>query len=105
MRRSLTLRRTWRPWHSRCCWAGWPPADPTTREPIPRPRRAPPTESEESSETEAGGEVDKAGFVDDLKAGSRPPRRRTMTMHMDMGGQAIHADGEADYTTTPPRWP
>ncbi len=26
-----------------------------------------------------------------------------MTMHMDMGGQVIHADGAVDYTTTPPQ--
>jgi len=61
------------------------------------------TESQESSETEAGSEVDKAAFVDDLKAGLEASTTAKMTMHMDMGGQALHADGAVDYTTSPPQ--
>jgi hypothetical protein len=60
-------------------------------------------DSDESSEVESGGEVDKAAFVDDLKAGLEASTTAKMAMHMDMGGQVIHADGDVDYTTSPPQ--
>ncbi len=62
-----------------------------------------PTESQDSTETESGSEVDKAAFVDDLKAGLEASTTAQMTMNMDMGGQAITADGAVDYTTSPPQ--
>lgn len=61
------------------------------------------TESQDSTETESGGEVDKAAFVDDLKAGLKASTTAQMTMDMDMGGQGITADGAVDYTTSPPQ--
>lgn len=61
------------------------------------------SEPTESSDTESGGEVDPADFVDDLKSGLEASTTARMTMHMDMAGQAIHADGAVDYTTTPPQ--
>jgi len=60
-------------------------------------------ETSESPETESGGEVDTATFVDDLKAGLEASTTAQMTMAMDMGGQALNADGEVDYTTSPPQ--
>jgi hypothetical protein len=61
------------------------------------------TESQDSSETDAGGDVDPADFVDDLKSGLEESTTAQMTMQMDMGGQGISADGEVDYSTTPPQ--
>jgi LppX_LprAFG lipoprotein len=63
---------------------------------------AAPASSSSESQAESGGEVDKAEFVDDLKAGLEASTTAKMTMHMDMGGQGIHANGEVDYTTKPP---
>jgi hypothetical protein len=60
-------------------------------------------EPQDSSDTASGDEVDKAAFVDDLKAGLDASTTAQMTMKMDMAGQAIKADGEVDYTTTPPQ--
>jgi hypothetical protein len=56
-----------------------------------------------SSQNESGDEVDAASFVDDLKAGLKASTTAQMNMKMDMGGQALTADGEVDYTTSPPQ--
>lgn len=61
------------------------------------------TESQDSSDTESGGEVDTADFVDDLQAGLEASTTAKMSMHMDMSGQEIHGDGDIDYTTDPPQ--
>lgn len=58
--------------------------------------------SDPASGTEAGDNVDPADFVDDLQAGLKASTTAQMTMKVDMGGQAITADGEVDYTSTPP---
>ena len=60
-------------------------------------------ESQDSSAPEEGGEVDTAAFVDDLKAGLEASTTAKMSMHMDVAGQAIHGDGDIDYTTDPPQ--
>jgi LppX_LprAFG lipoprotein len=64
---------------------------------------AEPASSGSSSESQETGAVDKAEFADDLKAGLEASTTAQMTMHMDMGGQALHADGQIDYTTAPPQ--
>ena len=64
---------------------------------------AEPASSGSSSESQDPGAVDKAEFTDDLKAGLEASTTAQMTMHMDMGGQALHADGQIDYTTDPPQ--
>ena len=64
---------------------------------------ADPASSSSSSESQDTGAVDKAEFADDLKAGLEASTTAQMMMHMDMGGQALHADGEIDYTTDPPQ--
>lgn len=58
--------------------------------------------SETTSGAEKGDKVDPADFVDDLQAGLKASTTAKMTMQVDMGGQAITADGGVDYTTTPP---
>lgn len=58
--------------------------------------------SEGSTGDSAGDEVDTTAFVDDLKAGLAASTTAKMTMHMDMSGQGIQADGAVDYTTKPP---
>jgi hypothetical protein len=64
-----------------------------------------PAEQSSSSESESQeiGAVDKGEFIDDLKAGLEDSTTASMTMHMDAGGQVLHADGEVDYTTDPPQ--
>jgi hypothetical protein len=103
MRRSLTLRRSLAALALPLLLGGLAACGSDDEGADPAASSSSSTESEESSETEAGGEVDKATFVDDLKAGLEASTTAQMTMHMDMGGQAIHADGEVDYTTTPPQ--
>jgi hypothetical protein len=58
--------------------------------------------SDSGSGTEAGDNVDPADFVDDLQAGLKASTTAEMAMKVDMGGQAITADGAVDYTSTPP---
>lgn len=57
--------------------------------------------SQDTSDSETG-KVDPGAFIDDVKAGLEASTTAKMTMHMDMGGQAIDADGAVDYTNTPP---
>jgi LppX_LprAFG lipoprotein len=59
-------------------------------------------ESKAPSGTESGDHVDTADFVDDLQAGLKASTTAKMTMQVDMGGQAITADGQVDYTSKPP---
>ncbi len=99
MRRSLTLRRSLAALALPLLLGGLAACGSDDEAPDPA---ASSSSATESSETESG-EVDKAAFVDDLKAGLEASTTAKMTMHMDMGGQAIHADGEVDYTTTPPQ--
>lgn len=54
------------------------------------------------SDTPAGEDVEPAAFVEDLQAGLKASTTAKMTMQLNMGGQAINADGAVDYTTTPP---
>ena len=61
-----------------------------------------PQSPDAQSDTSAGKEVDPAAFVDDLQAGLKASTTAKMTMKLNMGGQAINADGAVDYTTTPP---
>jgi hypothetical protein len=103
MRRSLTLRRSLAALALPLLLGGLAACGSDDEGADPAASSSSSTESGESSETEAGEEVDKAAFVDDLKAGLQASTTATMTMHMDMGGQAIHADGAVDYTTTPPQ--
>ncbi len=103
MRRSLTLRRSLAALALPLTLGGLVACGSDDEGADPSASSSSATESEESSEAEAGGEVDKAGFVDDLKAGLEASTTAKMTMHMDMGGQALHADGAVDYTTSPPQ--
>lgn len=61
------------------------------------------TEGSSSTSPDQPSAVDKADFADDLKAGLEESTTAQMIMHMDMGGESIHADGEVDYTSTPPQ--
>jgi hypothetical protein len=103
MRRSLTLRRSLAALALPLLLGGVAACGSDDEGAEPAASSSSSAESEESPETEAGGDVDTAAFVDDLKAGIEASTTAKMTMHMDMGGQAIHADGEVDYTTTPPQ--
>ena len=49
-----------------------------------------------------GEEVEPADFVEDMKAGLENSTTAQMAMTMDIGGTAINADGDVDYTSTPP---
>jgi hypothetical protein len=103
MRRSLTLRRSLAALALPLLLGGLAACGSDDEGADPAASSSSSTESDESSETESGGEVDKAAFVDDLKAGLQASSTAKMTMHMDMGGQALHADGAVDYTTSPPQ--
>ena len=103
MRRSLTLRRSLAALALPLLLGGLAACGSDDEAPDPAASSSSATESEESSEAESGDEVDKAAFIDDLKAGLEASTTAQMTMHMDMGGQAVHADGEVDYSTTPPQ--
>jgi hypothetical protein len=61
------------------------------------------SEGSSSTSAEQPSAVDKADFVDDLQAGLEESTTAQMSMHMDMGGETLHADGEVDYTSTPPQ--
>lgn len=67
-----------------------------------------PSISESSAATDTGDqpaegeEVEPADFVADMKTGLENSTTAQMTMTMNAGGAAIDAEGDVDYTTTPP---
>lgn len=103
MRRSLTLRRSLAALALPLLLGGLAACGSDDEGADPASSSSSSSESEESTETEAGSEVDQAEFVDTMKAGIKASTTAQMTMQMDMGGQGINADGEVDYTTTPPQ--
>jgi LppX_LprAFG lipoprotein len=103
MRRSLTLRRSLAALTLPLLLGGLAACGSDDEAPDPAASSSSATESQDSSGTEAGEEVDKTAFIDDLQAGLKASTTAKMTMHLDMGGQAIHADGAVDYSTTPPQ--
>jgi LppX_LprAFG lipoprotein len=103
MRRSLTLRRSLAALALPLLLGGLAACGSDDEAPEPAASSSSATESQAPSDTESGEEVDAADFIDDLQAGLKASTTAKMTMHMDMGGQAIHSDGAVDYTTTPPQ--
>ena len=101
MRRSLTLRRSLAALALPLLLGGLAACGSDDEGADPASSSSSSSESEES--TEAGAEVDQAEFVDTMKAGIKASTTAQMTMQMDMGGQGINAEGEVDYTTTPPQ--
>ena len=103
MRRSLTLRRSLAALALPLLLGGLAACGSDDEGADPAASSSSSTESEESTDAEAGEEIDEAAFVEDMKSGIEASTTAMMTMHMDMGGQVIHADGAVDYTTTPPQ--
>lgn len=101
MRRSLTLRRSLAALALPLLLGGLAACGSDDESAQPAASSSSSSGAEESSDSEAG-KVDPATFIDDVKAGLEASTTAKITMQIDMGGQAIDADGAVDYTTTPP---
>jgi LppX_LprAFG lipoprotein len=101
MRRSLTLRRSLAALALPLMLAGLAACGSDDEKAQPAASSSSTSGSEETSDSEAG-KVDPAAFIDDVKAGLEASTTAKLTMHIDMGGQAIEGEGAVDRSTTPP---
>ena len=101
MRRSLTLRRSLAALALPLMLAGLAACGSDDEKAQPAASSSSTSGSEETSDSKAG-KVDPAAFIDDVKAGLEASTTAKLTLHIDMGGQAIEGEGAVDRSTTPP---